>query len=85
VLERIRVPRTGPDGPGAGPGGYWLTRPTAPAATALTCGGAGIRCTIPEKADQVRKPQEQGQRRWPPRPPFDPERYKDRQRGAVRQ
>jgi len=33
-------PGQGRDGPGAGPGGYWLTRPTAPAATALTCGGA---------------------------------------------
>lgn len=37
----------------------------------------GIRCTIPEKADQVRNRKNKGSAGGRP-PAFDPERYKDR-------
>src|SRR5712671_6176261 len=41
VLGRIRVPGQAGGGPAPARTGCWPTRPTAPGATALTCGGAG--------------------------------------------
>ena len=76
VLGRIRVPRPGRGRRGPARTGCWPTRPTGPAPTALTC-GARDRCTIPEKADQVRHRKNKGRAGGRP-PAFDPEDYKQR-------
>jgi len=75
VLERIRVPRPG--------GGHPRTRPCRVLADKAYGSRAnraylrrrGIRCTIPEKADQVRHRKNKGRAGGRP-PGFDPELYK---------
>jgi transposase len=75
VLRRIRVPRPG--------GGHPRTRPDRVLADkAYGSRGnrsylrrRGIRCTIPEKADQVRNRKNKGRAGGRP-PAFDPELYK---------
>ncbi|MFI0904261.1 hypothetical protein ACH4TE_12035 [Streptomyces sioyaensis] len=44
---------------------------------APTCGGAAIRCTIPDKADHVRNPKKLGSRGGRP-PKFDKTDYRER-------
>ena len=77
VLERIAVPRPGPraapDPPGSRPGRQGLRLPRQPRLPAPT----RIRCTIPEKADQVRYRKNKGRPGGRP-PAFDPEDYKAR-------
>ena len=77
VLEAIRVPRPGPGRPAPGHGGYAPTRPTDRASNRAYLRRRGIRCTIPEKADQIRHRQAKGRAGGRP-PAFDPEDYKAR-------
>ena len=77
VLDGIRVPRPGPGRARTRPAGCWPTRPTAPAATAPTCGGAASAAPSP-KSRPGPQPQEQRPRRWPPARLRPRERYKHR-------
>lgn len=77
VLGRVRVPRPGPGRPRTR-----LRRVRADKAYASRTNRAylrrrGIRCTIPDKADQVRNRKKCGSRGGRP-PKFDPEDYKFR-------
>ena len=76
VLERIRVPRPGTGRPRHRPGRVLADKAYGSRANRAYLRRHGIRCTIPEKADQVRHPREQGQRRGAAPPAFDPELYK---------
>jgi transposase len=55
----------------------WRTRPTDPGPTAAICGYGGIRCTIPEKTDQIRNRKNKGSNGGRP-PAFEPQIYKQR-------
>ena len=57
--------------------GSWRTRPTAPRANRAWLRRRGIRCTIPEKADQVANRKKKGSSGGRP-PAFDREKYKQR-------
>lgn len=70
-------PGPGGDEPVLARTGCWRTRLTVPALTAPTCGNGGIRCTIPEKTDQIRHRKNRG-RRGGRRPAFDKEIHKQR-------
>jgi transposase len=77
VLDRIRVPRAGR--------GRWRTRPDrvlgdrayGSRANRAYLRRRGIRCTIPEKSDQIRHRKNRGRRGGRP-PAFDKEVYKQR-------
>ena len=77
MLERIRVPRTGGGHPRTRPGRVLAGKAYGSRANRAYLRRRGIRCTIPEKADQVRNRKNKG--RCGGRPPaFDPELYKAR-------
>ena len=81
--ERIRVPRPGGGRPRTSRTGSSPIKPTAPAATAPICGSAVSRCTIPDKADQVRN--RKAKVRAGGRPPtFDQGGLQGAPRGGVR-
>ena len=63
--------------PGLARIGCWRTRPTPPTPTAPTCVDAGIRATIPSKADQDANRRKKGPKGRRP-PAFDPDIYKQR-------
>jgi transposase len=77
VLECIRVPRTGPGRPRRRPGRILADKAYGSRSNRAYLRRRGIRCTIPEKADQVRNRKNRGSAGGRP-PAFDPERYKDR-------
>lgn len=77
VLERIRVPRPGPGRPRRRPGRVLADKAYGSRGNRAYLRRRGIRCTIPEKADQVRNRKNKGSAGGRP-PAFDPERYKDR-------
>jgi transposase len=77
VLERIRVPRPGPGRPRRRPGRVLADKAYGSRGNRAYLRRRGIRCTIPEKADQVRNRKNRGRTGGRP-PAFDPERYKDR-------
>ena len=80
VLEAIWVPRPGGGHPRTRPDRVLADKAYGSRANRAWLRNRGIRCTIPEKSDQVRHRKAKG--RGGGRPPaFDPQRY--RQRHAV--
>lgn len=77
VLGRIRVPRLGPGRPRTRPRRVRADKAYASRKNRAYLRRRGIRCTIPEKADQVRNRRKLGSHGGRP-PTFDPEDYKAR-------
>lgn len=77
VLERISVPRLGRGRPRNRPRRVLADKAYGSRANRAYLRRRGIRCTIPEKADQIRHRQNRG-RRGGRRPAFDTETYKQR-------
>ncbi|MFD6314829.1 transposase [Streptomyces nigra] len=77
VLERIRVPRTGPGRPRTKPARVRADKAYGSRANRSYLRRRRIGCTIPEKADQVRNRRKLGSRGGRP-PAFDTEDYKAR-------
>jgi transposase len=77
VLERIRVPRPGRGRPRTRPRRVLADKAYGSRGNRAYLRRRGIRCTIPDKADQIRNRKKKGRAGGRP-PAFDPERYKDR-------
>jgi len=77
VLGRIRVPRPGGGHPRTRPGRVLADKAYGSRANRACLRRRGIRCTIPEKADQVRNRKNKGRAGGRP-PAFDPHLYKQR-------
>ncbi|MFE2832959.1 IS5 family transposase [Streptomyces mirabilis] len=77
VLGRIRVPRPGPGRPRTLPERVRADKAYASRKNRAYLRRRGIRCTIPDKADQARNRKKRGSRGGRP-PKFDPEDYKAR-------
>lgn len=77
VLERISVPRIGPGRPRTRPGRVLGDKAYGSRANRAYLRRRGIRCTIPEKADQIRNRKNRGRHGGRP-PAFDKEIYKQR-------
>jgi transposase len=77
VLGRIRVTRTGRGRPRTCPDRVLADKAYGSRANRAYLRARGIRCTIPEKADQVRHRKAKGQAGGRP-PAFDPQIYKQR-------
>lgn len=77
VLEGIRVPRTGEGRPRTRPDKVRADRAYSSRANRSYLRRRRIRCTIPEKADQVRNRTTRGSRGGRP-PKFDKNDYKER-------
>ena len=77
VLARIAVPRPGRGRPRTRPDRVLADKAYGSRANRAYLRRRGIRCTIPEKADQVRHRKARGRRGGRP-PAFDPEDYKAR-------
>jgi hypothetical protein len=77
VLGRIRFPRPGPGRPRTRPGRVLADKAYGSRANRAYLRRRGIRCTIPDKADQIRHRKARGRRGGLP-PAFDPEDYKAR-------
>ena len=75
VLEGIRVPRPGPGRPRCRPHRVLADKAYGSRANRAYLRRRGIRCTIPEKADQIRHRKNRGRAGGRP-PAFDPELYK---------
>jgi transposase len=77
VLEGIWVPRLGRGRPRTRPGRVLADKAYGSRANRAYLRRRRIRCTIPEKADQVRNRKKRGRAGGRP-PAFDAERYKQR-------
>ncbi|WUL28170.1 IS5 family transposase [Streptomyces sp. NBC_00353] len=77
VMEAIRVPRLGPGRPRVRPAQVLGDKGYSSRAIRAWLRRRGIRCTIPERADQVRNRARRGSRGGRP-PAFDRESYKRR-------
>jgi transposase len=77
VLEGIRVPRPGPGQPRTRPDRVRADKAYGSRANRSYLRRRGIRCTIPDKADQIRHRKNRGSKGGRP-PAFDAEIYKDR-------
>ncbi|WP_329238299.1 IS5 family transposase [Streptomyces sp. NBC_00111] len=77
VLEKVRVPRIGPGRPRDRPDHVRADRAYASRKNRASLRRRGIRCTIPDKADQARSRQKLGSRGGRP-PHFDPADYRER-------
>ncbi|KAA0938719.1 IS5 family transposase [Streptomyces apricus] len=77
VLENVRVPRTGPGRPRVRPGRVRADKAYASRRNRAYLRRRGIRCTIPDKADQARNRRRPGSRGGRP-PRFDPADYRER-------
>ncbi|MGY0466588.1 IS5 family transposase [Kitasatospora sp. cg17-2] len=77
VLNAIRVPRTGPGRPRTKPDRVRADRAYGSRASRSYLRRRGVKCTIPEKADQIRNRQKLGSRGGRP-PQFDKVDYKQR-------
>ncbi|MFG3026552.1 transposase [Streptomyces sp. NPDC048254] len=77
VLSRIRVPRLGPGRPRTRPSRVRADKAYASRKNRAYLRRRGIRCTIPDKADQARNRKKRGSHGGRP-PKFDPEDYKAR-------
>jgi transposase len=77
VLENIRVPRPGPGRPRTRPDRVLGDKAYGSRGNRAYLRRRGIRCTIPEKADQVRNRKNKGRHGGRP-PAFDPGLYKQR-------
>ncbi|MGW4938980.1 IS5 family transposase [Streptomyces sp. NPDC004166] len=72
VLDKVRVPRCGPGGPRTRPDRVRADRAYASRKNRAYLRRRGIRCTIPDKADQARNRKKRGSRGGRP-PKFDPQ------------
>lgn len=77
VLDRVRVPRLEPGRPRTRPRRVRADKAYASRKNRAYLRRRGIRCTIPDKADQTRNRKKLGSRGGRP-PRFDPEDYKAR-------
>ncbi|MFI0506932.1 IS5 family transposase [Streptomyces albogriseolus] len=77
VLEKVRVPRLGPGRPRARPNRVRADKAYASRRNRAYLRRRGIRCTIPDKADQARNRQKLGSHGGRP-PYFDPADYRER-------
>lgn len=77
VLEAIRVPRPGPGRPRTRPRRVRADKAYGSRSNRAYLRRRGIRCTIPEKTDQIRHRQAKGRNGGRP-PAFDPDDYKAR-------
>jgi transposase len=77
VLERIRVPRAGRGRPRLRPDRVLADKAYGSRANRAYLRQRGIRCTIPEKTDQVRNRKNRGRHGGRP-PAFDKDIYKQR-------
>ncbi|WBO61578.1 IS5 family transposase [Streptomyces camelliae] len=77
VLEKVRVPRIGPGRPRIRPDRVRADKAYASRKNRVYLRRRGIRCTIPDKADQARNRQKRGSRGGRP-PLFDPADYRER-------
>ncbi|ROQ36214.1 DDE family transposase [Streptomyces sp. PanSC19] len=77
VLKKVRVPRTGPGRPRVRPDRVRADKAYASRKNRAYLRRRGIRCTIPDKADQAHNRQKLGSRGGRP-PKFDPQDYKAR-------
>lgn len=77
VLKKVRVPRIGPGRPRVRPDRVRADKAYASRRNRACLRRRGIRCTIPDKADQVRNRQKLGSRGCRP-PHFDPDDYRER-------
>ncbi|CAM5629096.1 Transposase DDE domain protein [Streptomyces sp. ADI98-12] len=77
VLEKVRVPRVGPGRPRTRPERVRADKAYASRKNRAYLRRRGIRCTIPDKADQARNRKNLGSKGGRP-PKFDPEDYKAR-------
>ncbi|MEU7016173.1 IS5 family transposase [Streptomyces sp. NPDC046385] len=78
VLEKVRVPRIGPCRPRVRPNRVRADKAYASRKNRAYLRRRGIRCTIPDKADQTRNRQKLGSRGGRP-PRFDAVDYRERQ------
>lgn len=77
VLDRVRIPGLGPGRPRTRPRRVRADKAYASRKNRAYLRRRGIRCTIPDKADQTRNRKKLGSRGGRP-PRFDPEDYKAR-------
>ncbi|MDX3233063.1 IS5 family transposase [Streptomyces sp. ME19-01-6] len=77
VLERVRVPRVGAGRPRVRPDRVRADKAYASGMNRAYLRRRGIRCTIPDKADQARNRKQRGSRGGRP-PKFDPVDYRER-------
>lgn len=77
VLEKVRVPRIGSGRPRVRPDRGRADKAYASRKNRIYLRRRGIRCTIPNRADQVRNRQKLGSRGGRP-PRFDPVDYRER-------
>jgi transposase len=77
VLGRIRVPRLGPGRPRTRPDKVRADKAYGSRANRAYLRKRGIRCTIPEKRDQIANRKKRGSHGGRP-PTFDPADYKER-------
>ncbi|GAA2467611.1 IS5 family transposase [Streptomyces mauvecolor] len=77
VLAKVRVPRLGPGRPRIRPNRVRADKAYASRKNRAYLRRRGIRCTIPDKADQARNRQKLGSRGGRP-PHFDPADYRER-------
>lgn len=77
VLEKVRVPRIGPGRPRVRPDRVRADKAYASRKNRAYLRRRGIRCTIPDKADQARNRRKLGSRGGRP-PSFDPVDYRER-------
>jgi transposase len=77
VLQRVRVPRPGPGRPRTRPRRVRADKAYASRRNRAYLRRRGVRCTIPDKADQARNRRKQGPRGGRP-PAFDPVDYPER-------
>lgn len=77
VLERISVPRIGPGRPRTRPDRVLGDKAYGSRANRAYLRRRGIRCTIPEKTDQIRNRKNRGRRGGRP-PAFNQDIYKQR-------
>ncbi|MFB6836144.1 IS5 family transposase [Streptomyces sp. NPDC056361] len=77
VLDKVRVPRLGPVRPRVRPDRVRADKAYASRRNRAYLRRRGIRCTIPDKADQARNRRKRGSRGGRP-PYFDPADYRER-------
>ncbi|MEU6199583.1 IS5 family transposase [Streptomyces sp. NPDC047061] len=77
VLDKVRVPRLGPGRPRIRPNRVRADKACASRKNRAYLRRRGIRCTIPDKADQSRNRKKRGSRGGRP-PKFDPVDYRER-------
>ncbi|MFH8442283.1 IS5 family transposase [Streptomyces sp. NPDC018026] len=77
VLDKVRVPRLGPGRPRTRPNRVRADKAYASRKNRAYLRRRGIRCTIPDKADQSRNRRKRGSRGGRP-PTFDPVDYRER-------